>query len=90
MEIEEGVIGLGGITPSEISIILQMIRKPNSIIALLSIQHNPWFKNKLKNAYLHRFKINSSSIACLSESLGDEGLFSSANILQIEDVFAMF
>ena len=28
------------ITPSEISIILQMIRKPNSIIVLLFIQNN--------------------------------------------------
>ena len=33
--------------------------------------------------------LNSSSIACLSESLQDEGLFSSANILQIADVFAI-
>ena len=30
-----------------------------------------------------KFIFNS---ACLSESLGDKGLFSSANILQIEDV----
>ena len=43
MEIEEGVIRRGRrprrITPSEISIILHMIRKPNSIIVLLFIQN---------------------------------------------------
>ena len=36
------------ITPSEISIILYMIRKPNSIIVLLFIQHNSQFKNMAK------------------------------------------
>ena len=35
------------ITPSEISIILHMIRKPNSIIVLLFIQNNSQFKNML-------------------------------------------
>ena len=44
MEIEEGVIRRGRrprrITPSEISIIFHMIRKPNSIIVLLFIQNN--------------------------------------------------
>ena len=42
MEIEEGVIRRGPrprrITPSEISIVLHMIRKPNSITVLLVIQ----------------------------------------------------
>ena len=42
MEIKEGVIRLGRrprrITPSEIATILHMIRKPNSMIALLFIQ----------------------------------------------------
>ena len=38
MKIEEGVARQ--ITPSEISIILQMIRQPNSIIALSFIQNN--------------------------------------------------
>ena len=49
MEIEEGVIRGGRrprrVTPSEISIILHMIRKPNSIIVLLFIQINSRFKN---------------------------------------------
>ena len=49
MEIEEGVIRQGRrprqITPSEISIILHVIRKPNSIIVLLFIQNNSYFKN---------------------------------------------
>ena len=44
MEISEGVIPRGrrprGITPSEISIILHMIRKLNSITVLLFIQNN--------------------------------------------------
>ena len=44
MEIEDGVIRQGRkprrITPSEIAIILQMIRKPNSIIVLLFIQNS--------------------------------------------------
>ena len=46
MKIEEGVARQ--ITPSEISIILQMIRQPNSIIALLFIQNNSQFKNIAK------------------------------------------
>ena len=41
MEIEEGVM----IASSEISIILLMIRKPNTIIVLLFIQNNSYFKN---------------------------------------------
>ena len=45
MQIEEGVIRrsrrLRRITPSEICIILHIIRKPNSIIALLFIQNIP-------------------------------------------------
>ena len=36
------------ITPSEISIILHMIRKPNSVIVLLFIQNNFQFKNIAK------------------------------------------
>ena len=36
------------ITSSEISIILHMIRKPNSIIVLLFIQNNCYFKNMAK------------------------------------------
>ena len=41
MEIEEGVM----IALSEISIILHMIRKLNTIIVLLFIQNNSYFKN---------------------------------------------
>ena len=36
------------ITPSEISIILHMIRKPNSIVVLSFIQNNSQFKNMAK------------------------------------------
>ena len=49
---------------------------------LLFIQNNSYFTNKLKHAYLHR----STSIACLSASLGEKGFFRTANILQIADV----
>ena len=52
MAIEESVIRGGRrprrMTPSEISIILHMIRKPNSIIVLLFIQNNSQFKNNAK------------------------------------------
>ena len=49
------------ITPSEISIILHMIRKPNSIIVLLFIQNNSLFKNIAK-ACLPPSMLSSSSI----------------------------
>ena len=71
------------ITPSEISIILHMIRKPNSVIKLFyySFKIILSLKTWLKRAYLHRsidvkFIFNSAHL----------GLFSSANILQIGDV----
>ena len=62
------------ITPSEISIILHMIRKPNSVTVLLFIQNNSQFKSKAKT--------------CLPPSMFSArlGLFSSANILQIADL----
>ena len=65
-------------TPSEISIILQLMRKPNSIIVLLFI--------KQAKTGLPQSMTSSSSITCLSGSLADKGLFSTANILQIVDV----
>ena len=49
------------ITPSEISIILHIIRKPNSIIVLLSIQNNSYFKNIAKTGFPPSF-LSSSSI----------------------------
>ena len=52
----------------------------NNNIVLLFIQNNSQFKNKLIDV---QFIFNS---ACLSASLGDKGLISSANILQIADV----
>ena len=69
------------ITPFEISIILHMIRKRNSIIVLLFIQNNSQFKNMAKHAYLHR----SIDVKFIFDS-ARLGLFSSANILQIADV----
>ena len=63
--IEEGVIRRGRrprrITSSEISIILYMIRKPNSIIVLLFIQNNPQFKNIAKTC-LPPSMLSSSSL----------------------------
>ena len=32
----------------------RILRKPNSIIAILAIQNNSKFENKLKHAYLRR------------------------------------
>ena len=40
--------GGGRITPSEMSIILHVLQKPNSTIVLLFIQNNSQFKNKAK------------------------------------------
>ena len=64
MEFEEGVIRRGRrprrITPSEISIILHMIRKPNSII-LLFIQNNSQFENIAKTCLppsIHRCSVH--------------------------------
>ena len=51
MEIEEGVIEQ--ITPSEISTILLMTRKPNSIMFYYSFEIIPSLKTWLKRAYLH-------------------------------------
>ena len=51
MEIEEGVIGW--ITPSEISTILLMTRKPNSIMFYHSFEIIPSLKTWLKRPYLH-------------------------------------
>ena len=51
-QIEEGVIHQGRrprwITPSEICLILHILRKPNSLIALLFIRSNSQFKNIAK------------------------------------------
>ena len=69
------------ITPSEISIILHMIREPNSIIVYYSFKIIPSLKTWLKHAYLHR----SIDVKFIFDS-ARLGLFSSANILQIADV----
>ena len=78
MEIEEGVIRRGRrprpITPSEISIILHMIRKPNSITVLLFIQ------NIAKTCFLRR-SIDVQFIFDIVRL----GLSSSANILQMAE-----
>ena len=52
----------GGCYPSEISIILHMIRKPNSVIVLLFIQTNFKFKN-VATTCLPLSMLSSSSIA---------------------------
>ena len=49
------------ITPSEISIILHMIRKPSSIIVLLFIPNNSYFKNIAKTS-LPALMLSLSSI----------------------------
>ena len=65
--------------------ILHILRKANTIIYKLCIQHNSKFKSKLKHAYQRRYYVHLVS-ACLSESLEDKGSFRSANILQIRPV----
>ena len=50
---------------------------PNSLIALIFIQNNSQFKNKLKHAYLCRCLVHLDS-ACVE----DKELFRSANILR--------
>ena len=59
MDIEEGP---RRITPSEISIILHMIRKPNSTIVLLFIQNNSYFKNIAKTCLPSSMLSSSSKI----------------------------
>ena len=76
LQIEEGVVHLGACK------ILHILGKPNSIIVLLFLQNNSKLENKLKHANLGRCIDNAS----LSGSLGDKGLFRSANILQTADV----
>ena len=88
MEIKEGVIRRGGrprrITPSKISIILHMIRRPNSIIVLLfKFKIIPSLKTWLKHANLQR----SLDVKFIFDS-ARLGLSSSADILQIADVIA--
>ena len=68
----------GGVL-SEISIILHMIRKPNSITVLLFIQNNSQFKNIAETSL-------SASMLSLSSIVYVQVLSSSANILQIADV----
>ena len=64
-QISEGVIHLGlrtrWITPSEICLILHILRKPNSLTALLFIQSNSQLKNTAKTC-LPASMLSSSSI----------------------------
>ena len=66
-----------------IIIIIIIIRRRRIIIVLLFILNNSQFKKQAKTC-LPLSIIRDS--ACLSASLGDEGLLSSANIPQIADV----
>ena len=82
MHIEESVIHRGRrprwITSSEICLILHILRKPNSLIALLFIQNNSQFKNSKNMLTFIDVKFIFDSVRL--------GLSSSANILQIADV----
>ena len=51
---DDDVIRPRWITPSEICLILHILRKPNSLIALLFIQNNSQFKNRAKHVYLRQ------------------------------------
>ena len=80
MEIEEGVIRRGRrprrITPFEISIILYMVRKPNSTIVFYSFK----IITSLKTWHIHTFLHRSIDVKFIFHS-ARLGLFSSANIL---------
>ena len=66
------------LTPSEIALFLQMIRKPNSVI---------FSSSKTSQYMLNSIDVNFIfDSASLSARLEDKVLFSSANILQIADV----
>ena len=71
---------LGGcyrrITPSEVSIILHMIRKPNSLIVNYSLSYYNYSLNMLI----------SIDVTFIFDSSVRVGLFSSAKILQLADV----
>ena len=88
MLIKEGVIHRGRlprwITPSEICKVLYILPKPNSLIALLFIQNNSQFENKLKHAYLRQSQVHLDS-ACL-EDKGCSGLqiYSKQQTLSVE------
>ena len=77
MEIKEGVIR---IKPSEISIILHMIRKPNSITVLFFIQNKNHFVNFTGATFVLATHVEGSfSSTSLS---GDMKIFFIANILK--------
>ena len=68
MVIEEGVTASTDNTPSEISIILHKIRNPNSIIVLLFIQKNSWFKNIAKTCLPPSVHLRLSTFRFVQES----------------------
>ena len=70
------------ITHSEISIILHMVRKPNSIFVLLFIQNNFQFKNKAKTC-LPPSMLSSPSIV-LSQERSAPQIFSNQQMSPFE------
>ena len=83
-------IRLRRIMPSKISIILQMIRKPNLINVLLFIQNNLSSKTSqnMLNSINVKFIFNCPFIGKFGRS-SQKGLFSAANILPRADVFLL-
>ena len=84
-------IRLRRIMPSKISIILQMIRKLNSINGLLFLQNNLSSKtsqNMLTSIDV-KFIFNCTFIGKFGRS-SQKGLFSATNILPRADVFLLF
>ena len=93
MQIEEGVIRrsrrLRRITPSEICIILHIIRKPNSIIALLFIQ-NISRALKIYNFFLIEFCRVHGKIARYLETMNKkQEKNDQQNFIQGSDKFAV-
>ena len=92
MQIEEGVIRrsrrLRRITPSEICIILHIIRKPNSIIALLFIQ-NISTALKIYNFFLIGFCRVHEKIARYLKTMNKKQENGQQNFIQGSDKFAI-
>ena len=86
--LSDKAIRLRQIMPSKISIILQMIRKPNSINGLLFIQNN--LSSKTSQNMLTSIDVKFIFNCLFTGKFGrysQKGLFSAANILPRTDVF---
>ena len=93
MQIEEGVIRLSlrlrRITPSEICIILHIIRKPNSIIALLFIQNISRALKTYKSYLIGFCRVHGKIAHCLKTMNKKQEKSDQQNFIQGSDKFAV-